>query len=124
MGKANPLVFQRLSSTTLECDGDSVKRMSCVDDSGEMMGDNGMNGFDIGTAYVCSVVGVPGSPLDGVVCLSVIILSIVVLILKRSCVKIKYKYRYKYIYLRPESAFLNIMVFGWYTGISINLELR
>ena len=39
-------------ATTLECDGDSVKRMSCVDDSGEMVGDNGMNGIDIGTAYV------------------------------------------------------------------------
>ena len=59
----NPLVF----ATTLECDGDSVKRMSC----GEMVGDNGMYGFDIGTAYMCSFVGVPGSPLDGVVCLSV-----------------------------------------------------
>ena len=58
-------------ATTLECDGDSVKRMSCVDDSGEMVGDNGMNGFDIGTAYVCLAVGVPGIPLDGVVCLSV-----------------------------------------------------
>ena len=69
-------------ATTLECDGDSVKRMSCVDDSGEIAGDNGMNGFDIGTAYVCSVVGgVPGSPLGGVVCLSVNIMSIVVLIL-------------------------------------------
>ena len=57
---------------------------------------------------MCSVVvGVPGSPLDGVVCLSVIILSIIVLILMRSCVRIKYKYRYKYIYRRPESAFLN-----------------
>ena len=49
-------------ATTLECDGDSVKRMSCVDDSGEMVGDNGMNGIDIGTAYLCSVVGIPGSP--------------------------------------------------------------
>ena len=58
-------------ATTLKCDGDSVKRM-------------------------CSVVGVPGSPLDGVVCLSVNILSIVVLILERSCVRIKCKYRYKY----------------------------
>ena len=65
-----------------------------------MVGDNGMNVFDIGTTYVCSVVGVPGSPLDGVVCLSVNILSIVVLILKRSCVRIKYKYRYKYIYIQ------------------------
>ena len=49
--------FPRISevivfATTLECDGDSVKRMSCVDDSGEMVGDNGMNGFDIGTAYM------------------------------------------------------------------------
>ena len=87
--------------TTLECDGDSVKRMYCVDDSGEMVGDNGMNGLYIGTAYVCSVAGgVPGSPLDGVVCLSVNIMSIVVLILKRSCVRIIYKYRYKYIYIQ------------------------
>ena len=69
-------------ATTLECDGDSVKRMSCVDDSGDMVGDNGMNWLYIGTAYVCSVVGgVPGSPLDGVVFLSVNIMSIVVLIL-------------------------------------------
>ena len=69
-------------ATTLQCDGDSVKRMSCVDDSGEMVGANGMNGLNIGTAYMCSVVvGVPGSPLDGVVCLSVNIMSIVVLIL-------------------------------------------
>ena len=65
-------------ATTLECYCDSVKRMSCVDDSGEMLADNGMNGFDM---HVCSVVGVPGSPLDGVVCLSVDILSVVVLIL-------------------------------------------
>ena len=57
-------------ATTL--DGDSVRRMSCVDDSGEMVGANGMTGLNIGTAYVCSVVGgVPGSPLDGVVYLSV-----------------------------------------------------
>ena len=57
-------------------------RMSCVDDSGEMVGANGMNGLNIGTAYVCSVDGgVPGSPLDGVVCLSVNIISVVVLIL-------------------------------------------
>ena len=55
--------------------------MYCVDDSGEMVGDNSMNGLDIGTAYVCSFVGVPGSPFDGVVCLSANILSIVVLIL-------------------------------------------
>ena len=69
-------------ATTLECDGNSVRRMSCVDDSGEMVGANGMNGLNIGTAYVCSVVGgVPGSPLDGVVCLSVNIMSMVVLIL-------------------------------------------
>ena len=69
-------------ATTLECDGDSVRRMSCVDDSGEMVGANGMNGLNIGTAYVCSVDGgVPGSPLDGVVCLSVNIISVVVLIL-------------------------------------------
>ena len=69
-------------ATTLECDGDSVKRMSYVDDSGEMVGANGMNGLNIGTAYMCSVVdGVPGSPLDGVVCLSVNLMSIVVLIL-------------------------------------------
>ena len=68
-------------ATTLECDDDSVKRMSCVDDSGEMVGANEMNGLNIGTA-MCSVVdGVPGSPLDGVVCLSVNIMSIVVLIL-------------------------------------------
>ena len=66
-------------ATTLECDGDSDRRMSCVDDSGEMVGANGMNGLNIGTAYVCSVV--PGSPLDGVVCLSVNIISVVVLIL-------------------------------------------
>ena len=59
-------------ATTLECDGDS----------GEMVGANGMNGLNIGTAYVCSVDGgVPGSPLDGVVCLSVNIISVVVLIL-------------------------------------------
>ena len=69
-------------ATTLECDGDSVRRMSCVDDSGEMVGANGMNGLNIGTAYVCSVDGgVPGSPLDGVVCLSVNIIPVVVLIL-------------------------------------------
>ena len=66
-------------ATVLECDGDSVRRMSCVDDSGEMVGANGMNGLKIGTAYVCSVVG--GSLLDGVVCLSVYIMSVVVLIL-------------------------------------------
>ena len=36
-------------ATTLECDGDSVKRMSCVDDSGEIVGANGMNGLNIGT---------------------------------------------------------------------------
>ena len=81
VGKANPLesiVF----ATTLEYDDDSVKRMSCVDDSGEMVAGNGTYGLNIGTVYVCSVVGgVPGSPLDGVVCLSVIILSIIVLIL-------------------------------------------
>ena len=95
-------------ATTLECDGDSVKRMSCVDDSGEMVGGNGTCRLNMGTAYVCWVVGgVPGIPLDGVVCLSVIILSIIVLILMRSCVRIKYKYRYKYIYPRPETAFLN-----------------
>ena len=35
-------------ATTLECDGDSVKRISCV----EMVGANGMNGLNIGTAYV------------------------------------------------------------------------
>ena len=59
-------------ATTLECDGDS----------GKMVGANGMNGLNIGTAYVCSVVGgVPGSPLGVVVCLSVNIMSIVVLIL-------------------------------------------
>ena len=69
-------------AATLECDGDSVRRMSCVDDSGEMVGANGMNGLNIGTACVCSVDGgVPGSPLDGVVCLSVNIISVVVLIL-------------------------------------------
>ena len=37
--------FPRISevivfATTLECDGDSVRRMSCVDDSGEMVGTN------------------------------------------------------------------------------------
>ena len=38
-----------------------------------------MNGLNIGTAYACSVDGgVPGSPLDGVVCLSVNIISVVV----------------------------------------------
>ena len=69
-------------ATTLECDGDSVKRMSYVGASGEMVGGNGTYGLNIGTAYVCSVVGgVPGSPLDCVVCLSAIILSIIVLIL-------------------------------------------
>ena len=48
----------------------------------KMVGANGMNGLNIGTAYVCSVDGgVPGSPLDGVVCLSVNIISVVVLIL-------------------------------------------
>ena len=67
--------------------------------------------LNIGTTYVCSVDGgVPGSPLDGVVCLSVIILSIV-LILMRPCVRIKYKYRCKYRYPRPESAFLNKFMF-------------
>ena len=40
--------------TTLECDGDSVKRMSCFDDSGEMVG--GTYGLNIGTAYVLIVV--------------------------------------------------------------------
>ena len=56
--------------------------MSCIDNSGEMVGAIGMNGLNIGTAYVCSVVaGIPGSPLDGVVCLSVNIMSVVVLIL-------------------------------------------
>ena len=56
--------------------------MSCVDDSGEMAGANGMNGLNIGTAYMCSVGdGVPASPLGVVVCLSVNIMSIVVLIL-------------------------------------------
>ena len=109
--------FPRISdvivfATTLERDGDRVKRISCVDDSGEMVGGNGMDGLIIGTAYVCSVVGgVSGSPLDGVVCLSVIILSIIVLILMRSCVRLKYKYRYKYIYPIPESAFLNKIYF-------------
>ena len=100
--------------------------MYCVDDSGEMVGGNGTYGLNMGTAYVCSVDGgFPGSLLDGVVCLSVIILSIIVLILMRSCVRIKYKYRYKYIYPRPESAFLNIIyIFSWYTVInSINLTL-
>ena len=28
-------------ATTLECDGRSVRRMSCVDDSGEMLGGSG-----------------------------------------------------------------------------------
>ena len=65
-------------TTTLECDGDSVERMSCVDDSGEMVGGNGMYGLNIGTAYMCSVVD---SPLDSGVCLSVNIMSIVVRIL-------------------------------------------
>ena len=38
--------------------------MSCVDDSGEMVGGNGTYGLHIGTAYACSVDGgVPGSPL-------------------------------------------------------------
>ena len=47
-----------------------------------MVGDNGMNGFDICTAYLCSVIGgVPGSPLGGVVCLSVNIMPIVELIM-------------------------------------------
>ena len=45
-----------------------------------MVACSGANGLNIGTAYACSVDGgVPGSPLDGVVCLSV--LSIIVLIL-------------------------------------------
>ena len=85
----------------LICDGGSVKRMSCVDDSGEMVDGSGTYKLNIGTSYVCSVDGgVPGSHLDGVVCLSVFILSIIsviVLILMQSCVRIKYKYRYKYI---------------------------
>ena len=98
-------------TTTLECDGDSVKRMSCVDDSGEMMGANGMNGLNIGTAYMCSVAGgVPGSPLGGVVCLSVNIVNSSIYP-ERSCVRIKYKYRYKYLYPRPESAILNKIYF-------------
>ena len=69
-------------ATTLECDGDSVRRMSCVDDSSEMVGANGMNGLNI-ALHMCArlMVGVPGSPLDGVVCLSVNIISVVVLIL-------------------------------------------
>ena len=123
--------FPRISevivfATTLECNCDSVKRMSCVDDSGIMVGGNGTYGLNKGTAYVCSVDGgVPGSPLAGVVCLSVIILSIIVLILMLSCVRIKYKCRYKYIYPGSESAFLNkIYIFGWKTVInSINLTL-
>ena len=61
--------------------------MSCVDDSGDMLDGSGTYRFNIGTACVCSVGGgVPGSLLDGVVCLSVIILSIIsviVLILMR-----------------------------------------
>ena len=66
-----------------------------------VVGGNGMYGLNIDTAYAYSVVGgVPGSPLDYVVCLSVTILSIIVLILMRSGVRIKYKYRYKYIYIQ------------------------
>ena len=87
--------------------------------SGEMVGGNGMYGLNIGTAYVCSVDGgVPGSPLDGVVCLSVIISSIIVIILVWSCVRIEYKYRYKYRYPRPESAFLNrIHIWCWFISL-------
>ena len=85
-------------ATTLECDGDSVERMSCV--------------------------GVPGSSLDGVVCLSVNIMSIVVRILERSCVRIIYKYimyRYKYIYIQdPNQRFYIKFIFGWYTVITIS----
>ena len=78
VGKANPPVI--VFATTLECDGDSVKRMSCVDDSGELVGGNGTYGLNIG--------GVPGSPLDGVVCLSVIILSIILFILRKNKIQI------------------------------------
>ena len=34
-------------ATTFECDGDSVKRLSCVDESCEMVGGNGMYGLNI-----------------------------------------------------------------------------
>ena len=37
-------------ATTLACDHDSVKRTSCVDDSGEMVGANGMYRLNKGTA--------------------------------------------------------------------------
>ena len=40
-------------ATIIECDGDSVKRMSCVDDSGEMVDGSRTYGLNIGTAYVC-----------------------------------------------------------------------
>ena len=51
-----------VSATTLECDGDSVKRMSCVDDIGEMVDGSDTNVLNIGTVYACSVDGgVPGS---------------------------------------------------------------
>ena len=84
------------------------------------VGGNGTCGLNIcTTSYVCSVDGgVPGSPLDVVVCLSVIILSIIVLILMRSCVRIKYKYRNKYVYSRPESAFLNKMYISGFNAVS------
>ena len=96
-GEADSLRISELIdfATTLECDGENVRRMSCVDDNGEMVGGSGTNGLNIGTAYAWSIDdGVPGSPLDGGVCLSVIML-----ILMRSCVRIKYKYRYNYIYI-------------------------
>ena len=37
---------------TLECDGGSVKRISCVDDSGEVVDGSGTYGLDIGATCV------------------------------------------------------------------------
>ena len=91
-GELGSLLCSRVSvfATTLECEGESDWRISCVDDSGEMVGGSGMNGLDVGTAYVWSIdVGVPGSSLDGGVCL-VDVMLLIVLILARSCIRIIY----------------------------------
>ena len=62
-------VFQKSEvmdfATTLECDGESVRRMSRVDDSGNMAGGN-----DLQKCGPISV-GVPGSNMEDGVCLSV-----------------------------------------------------
>ena len=34
--------------TTLECDGENVRRVSCIDDSGYRLGGSGMDVLDIG----------------------------------------------------------------------------